>query len=123
MGASSTQGVSGYGTTQGVQKGNEHMSLGVERLVGPRPVYNAKVTLSSGSKTFEVVLPTATVADYIVLLSNQSANASCGVTAFTIDSTTKVASITVTGTGSNVIAVSIQKVGYAGAAITDGVVS
>ena len=122
MGASSVTGVSGYGTVAGVQKGTEHQSLGVERLIGPRHVYVGVVTLSSGAASFQVTLPTSAVSDYIIQLTDQTGAAACGVTSFAIDSTTLVATIAVAGSGVHVLGVSVVKRGYAGAAVTDGVV-
>lgn len=120
MGASSVTGVSGYGTVAGAQKGSEHMSLGVEKLIGPRHVYVGVVTLASAAASIQVHLPTSNVADYVIQLTDQTANHSAGVTAFAIDSTTLEATIAIAGTGTDVIAVSIVKVGYAGAFVRDG---
>lgn len=119
MGASSVTGVSGHGTVAGVQKGSEHMSLGVERLVGPRHVYVGKVTLAAGAATLEIPLPTTDVDDYVVQATNMTGDVAVGVDAFAIDADTKVATIGIAGTGTDVVAVTVLKVGYAGALVPD----
>ena len=49
MGATSVTGVSGIGTVAGSQKGSEHMSLGVEKLIGPRVVAAGHVVVGTGN--------------------------------------------------------------------------
>jgi hypothetical protein len=54
MAASSVTGV-GPGSADGLNKGSEHMSLAVEKLIGTKIVAAGNVTLSSGAAT--VVFP------------------------------------------------------------------
>jgi len=62
MGATSVTGVSGSGSVQdaifpggwGQGKGSEHMSLGVNRLVGPRVVCAGTVALVGGTATVQL---------------------------------------------------------------------
>ena len=54
MAASSVTGV-GPGSADGYNKGSEHMSLGVDKLIGTRVVACGNVTLSGGAAT--VVFP------------------------------------------------------------------
>lgn len=54
MAASSVTGV-GPGSADGLNKGSEHMTMGVEKLIGTRVVATGTVTLDSGAAT--VVFP------------------------------------------------------------------
>lgn len=72
MGATSVTGVSGPGTVAGRQKGSEHMSLSVKKLVGPHVVAAGKTTLSSTTGTIVIPEQTGTVSDYCVLVTNNS---------------------------------------------------
>ena len=56
MGATSVSGVSGVGPVDGIQKGSEHMSLGVNKLVGPRVAAAGTVALN-GSGVATVNFP------------------------------------------------------------------
>lgn len=102
MGATSVTGVSGIGDVSGQQKGSEHMSLGVSKLVGPRVVQAGTVTLSGGAGVvyFPNIVDTAT--NYLAMATNTSAAAAVAVTSMTISSSTG-GSLTLAGTGSNVI--------------------
>lgn len=69
MGASSVTGVSGLGSVAGSQKGSEHMSLGVHKLIGPR------VCAAGSAVPGDVVFPALSgdVGDYVVMLTGDSA--------------------------------------------------
>jgi hypothetical protein len=54
MSAASTTGI-GQGSAEGANRGNEHMTLGVNHLIGPRCVYAGSCTMNTG--TFKVTFP------------------------------------------------------------------
>lgn len=69
MGATSVTGVSGAGSVSGKQKGSEHMSLGVSKLIGPKVAAAGKVTLSGTSGVVQFPALVGSVLDYIVILT------------------------------------------------------
>lgn len=108
MGATSATGVSGVGSVLGNQKGSEHMSLGVEKLIGPRVVAAGSATIGGGG-TVVVDFPelAGSASDYIVTASDtHSTVAAVNVTAFDLDS------LTLKGTAAHVINWMIVKVGH-----------
>jgi hypothetical protein len=110
MTASSVTGV-GLGAAVPNNKGSEHMSLGVEKLIGPRVVAADEVTLDgSGDATVVLPLLDGVVGDYIVTATDSDVTGATAVTAImafgAADST-----ITLKGTASNTIAWSIIKKG------------
>lgn len=70
MGATSVTGVSGPGSVMGSQKGSEHMSLGVHKLIGPKVVAAGKETLNGTTADIEFPAPTGVVGDYVVMLTS-----------------------------------------------------
>lgn len=72
MGASSVTGISGVGSVAGNQKGSEHMSLGVHKLIGPRVVAAGSETLVGTTGTVEVPTLPGAVSDYVVQLTGVS---------------------------------------------------
>ena len=73
MGATSVTGVSGAGSVAGIQKGSEHMSLGVAKLIGPKVVGANTVTLSgSGTATVAIPAPVGTTSQYVVMLTSNN---------------------------------------------------
>lgn len=75
MGATSVTGVSGHGSVAGIQKGSEHMSLSVGKLVGPRVSAAGVKTLTGTTGTVVFPALTGDVGDYVVMLSaNTSAH-------------------------------------------------
>jgi hypothetical protein len=75
MGATSVTGVSGPGSVAGNQKGSEHQSLGVEKLIGPKIVAAGHETLVGTTGVVEVPAPAGAVTDYMVFLQTDSATA------------------------------------------------
>jgi hypothetical protein len=61
MGASSVTGT-GYGSADKKNKGSEHMTLGVEHLIGPRVVDAGSVALASGTPSTATVTFASTLA-------------------------------------------------------------
>lgn len=106
MTATSVTGVSGPGSVAGSQKGSEQMSLGVEKLIGPRVVAADTATIGGGG-TVDVDFPTlsGSASDYIVVASDTNSTvAAVNVTAFT------TSQMTLKGTGSHVVNWAIIKV-------------
>jgi len=69
MGATSVTGVSGPGSVAGKQKGSEHMSLGVAKLIGPKVSAAGKITLAGTTGVVEFPALVGAVSDYVVMLS------------------------------------------------------
>ena len=69
MGATSVTGVSGPGSVAGNQKGSEHMSLGVSKLIGPKVAAAGKITLTGTTGVVEFPALVGVVGDYVVMLS------------------------------------------------------
>lgn len=112
MTASSVTG-RGLGSADGKNKGSEHMTLGVEKLLGPRIMAADEVTLD-GSGDEVVVLPLfpGVVGDYTVSVTdtNATAAAACaGALAFTANSTT----LTIKGPANSTVSYVIVKKGLA----------
>lgn len=112
MGATSVTGV-GLGSAVGSQKGSEHLSIGAEKIVGPRVVYAGQHTLD-GSGDLTIILPElpGSATDYVVMVTDASvagATACAGSIAITDDTTT----ITLIGTASQGVHVAVIKCGLA----------
>lgn len=75
MGATSVTGVSGAGSVGGNQKGSEHMSLGVARLVGPKITAAGAVTLTGTTGTVTIPALTGATTDYVVMLTANGSTA------------------------------------------------
>ena len=107
MGATSVTGVSGPGAVDGLNKGSEHMSLGVNKLIGPRVVAAGHATIGGGG-TVDVDIPTLTgsISDYIVMATDTNATvAAVNVTTFALDG------FTLKGTAAHVVNWAVVKVG------------
>lgn len=107
MGATSVTGVSGPGTAAGRSKGSEHMSLGVEKLIGPRVVAAGSATLN-GSGVVTVTFPelAGSASDYIgVAVSTNGTVGAVNVTGLT------TTSIALKGTASHVVNWMVIKAG------------
>ena len=112
MTASSVTG-RGLGSADGKNKGSEHMTLGVERLIGPRIMAADAVTLD-GSGDATVVLPLfpGVVGDYTVSVTDTTvagATACAGSLAFSSTATT----LTLKGTADQTASYVIVKKGLA----------
>lgn len=107
MGATSVTGVSGHGVVDGWNKGSDHMSLGVTKLIGPRVVAAGTATIGGGG-TVEVNIPelSGDSDEYIVLATDTNATvAAVNVTAFALSA------FTLKGTATHIINWAIIKVG------------
>lgn len=99
MGATSVTGVSGVGSVDGIQKGSEHMSLGVAKLVGPRVAAAGTATIGGGG-TVTVDFPAVgtDLTQFMgMAVDTNSSVAAVNVTALTLTS------ITLKGTASHVV--------------------
>jgi len=108
MGATSVTGVSGHGSVDGIQKGSEHMSLGVEKLIGPRVVAAGSATIGGGG-TVTVNFPTlgGVASDYIAIANDTNSTvAAVNVTALT------TSSLALKGTAAHVVNWMIIKAGF-----------
>lgn len=102
----------GLGSAVPNNKGSEHTSMGVEKLIGPR-VVAADSVLLDGSGDATVVLPllSGVVGDYIVTATDSDTSGATAVTASMAFTT--VATLTFKGTAANTIVWSIIKKGLA----------
>lgn len=102
MTASSVTGIGPGSADDGLNKGSEHMTLGVEKLLGPRVMAVSKAVLSGGAATvtFPQPLP-GSKTNYFVFLTTFASAANVGVV--TDDADGNFASFTIAGTGSNTI--------------------
>ena len=73
MGATSVTGVSGAGSVAGIQKGSEHMSLSVSKLIGPKVCAAGSATCSSSTATVQFPGLAGVPANYIVMLTTTTA--------------------------------------------------
>jgi len=111
MGATSVTGVSGPGSVAGIQKGSEHMSLGVAKLIGPKVSAAGKITLTGTTGVVEFPALVGAVSDYVVILS---ANTSAHVyvsTALAAISDTDQWGFTATGGSGAVVNWAVVKIG------------
>lgn len=99
MGATSVTGVSGVGDVSGNQKGSEHMSLGVAKLVGPRVAAAGTATLSSsGTVTVDFPAVGTVLSQFMGMAVDTNATVGAvNVTALTLTS------IALKGTASHVV--------------------
>lgn len=113
MGASSVTGV-GLGAASGQNKGSEHMSLGVNRLIGPRVVIADSKTLDgSGDAVAKYPKLEGVVGDYIVVANDADATAAAAVAAsLAMDSSSTT--VTLKGPNNGVVHLCVIKKGLAG---------
>ena len=113
MGATSVTGVSGPGSVAGIQKGSEHMSLGVGKLVGPKVAAAGAATLSGGTFAVEFPALAGAVTDYIVMLSANANTLPYVSVALAAITDTDEWGFTITGGTSDVVNWAVVKVGNA----------
>jgi hypothetical protein len=111
MGATSVTGVSGPGSVAGNQKGSEHMSLGVAKLIGPKVSAAGKVTLSGTTGVVEFPALVGAVSDYVVMLSANTSTHVYVSTAMAAISSTDQWGFTVTGGSGAVVNWTVVKIG------------
>lgn len=108
MGATSVTGVSGFGSVDGIQKGSEHMSLGVEKLIGPRVVSAGSATIGGGGTvTVDFPVLAGVASDYVAIANDtHSTVAAVNVTSLT------TSAIALKGTATHVVNWMIIKAGH-----------
>lgn len=106
MGATSVLGT-GPGSAEGACKGApERQTLGVSHLIGPHIVNAGKVALSSGAAS--VVFPlVGSASDFILLVSNQTDGTAVNGT---LAVSSNVCTLTLAGTGSDVVGYAVVKI-------------
>lgn len=111
MGATSVTGVSGPGSVAGKQKGSEHMSLGVAKLIGPKVSAAGKITLTGTTGVVEFPALVGSVNDYVVILSANTITHVFVSTAMAAVSGTDMWGFTITGGSAAVVNWTVIKVG------------
>lgn len=111
MGATSVTGVSGPGSVAGLQKGSEHMSLGVHKLIGPRVSAAGTETLSGTTGVVEFPALTGSPSDYIVILTSNGATAAYVSTALDDVADTDTWNFTITAGSGAVVSWAVVKIG------------
>lgn len=103
MGAYSVTGV-GQGSALGMTKGGDNMSLGVDKLIGPRIVYAGSVALVGGAATWNFPATVPGVAGDYVVITNATSHSSATMTTSTI---------TFAGTGTQTVSFIVVRVNTA----------
>ena len=114
MGATSVTGVSGPGSVAGNQKGSEHMSLGVAKLVGPKVSAAGYVTCSGTTGTVVFPALAGAVTDYVVLLTATTSTHTYISTALAAVSDTGDWDFIVTASSGAVVNWAVVKIGLSG---------
>lgn len=109
MACSSVTG-KGLGSADTRVKGSEHLSVGAEKLIGPRVVAAGEVTLSGGAATLVLPVLPGVTADYIVTVQDKT-GANAASAALTLSATGT--SIVFAGNGTDVLQYAVIKVGLA----------
>lgn len=112
MGATSVTG-KGLGSADGSNKGSAHMTIGAEKVIGPRVVACDNITLDS-SGDLVVILPVLSGAatDYVCIASDSHATAATAVAvALTMDA--DKTTLTFKGTASQTCSYAVIKKGLA----------
>jgi hypothetical protein len=103
----------GLGSADKKNKGSEHMTLGAEKLIGPRVVAADSVTLDgSGDASIKLPVLTGAAADYVVMALDADTTAAAAVAA-TLAMDTTATTVTFKGPASGVLYYSIIKKGLA----------
>jgi len=111
MGASSVTGISGPGSVAGNQKGSEHMSLGVHKLIGPRVVAAGSETLVGTTGVVEIPALAGVVTDYVIMLTGVSTTLAYVSVAMAAVTDTDTWNFTITGGSGEVVHWTVVKKG------------
>jgi hypothetical protein len=111
MGASSVTGVSGPGSVAGRQRGSEHMSLAVSKLIGPRVAAAGRITLSGLTGVVQFPELVGSINDYVVMVSANSSTLAYVSTALAVVSGVDQWTFTITGGSGAVVNWTVVKVG------------
>jgi len=108
MGAQSATGVSGPGSVEATAKGpKERGFVGVEKLIGPRVMLAATVTLAGGAATYNFPSAMPLGKEYYCVVAS-AANA---VTVTKVETSDVLTGVTLAGTGTDVVDVVLVNVG------------
>lgn len=112
MGCTSATG-KGLGSADKKNKGSEHLTIGANKLIGPRIVY-AKTHTLDGSGDLTIILPelNGVSGDYVVMATDASV-AGATACAASITITTGATTVVLKGTASQGVHVVIVKAGLA----------
>lgn len=103
----------GLGSADGMNKGSEHMTLGVGHLIGPRVIVAADGTLDgSGDLVVEFSGVQGVVGDYIAMAVDADATAAAAV-AVQMAMVADVMTLTLKGPNDGVVNYSVTKKGLA----------
>jgi hypothetical protein len=103
----------GLGSADKKGKGDEHLRVGAEKLIGPRAVAIGKFTLDgSGDGTVKLPVLTGTAANYLVLANDTNTSAAAAVGA-SLAIGSGVTTLTLKGTAAHVISYGVFKLGLA----------
>lgn len=111
MAATSVTGVSGAGSVSGNQKGSDHMSLSVHKLIGPRVSAAGARTLVGTDEAVVIPELTGVVGDYVVMVSANSATLAYVSTAMAAVADTDDWSFVITGGNNAVVNWMVVKTG------------
>lgn len=114
MGATSVTGVSGPGAVSGLQKGSEHMSIGVNKLIGPKVCAAGKITLTGTTGVVQFPALAGVVGDYVVMLSANTSTHVYVSSALAAVSSTDEWGFTATGGSGAVVNWAVIKTGVVG---------
>ena len=110
MSATSVTG-KGLGSVDKKQKGSEHLSIGANKLIGPRIVAAGVVTLSGGAATVTLPALNGVTANFVVMATDTTGAAAVSASLVVTAGTSTV--ITFAGTGTHVLAYTVVKTGLA----------
>ena len=112
MGATSVTGVSGPGSVAGHQKGSEHMSLSVKKLIGPHIVAAGVATLT-GVTTLQIEIPAQSeaITNFMVMLTTDHSTLSYISTALAAVASTNTWTFTVTAANGAIVNWMLVRVG------------
>ncbi len=108
MGATSVTGV-GPGSADGLNKGSEHMTLGVGNLIGPKVVVSGTSTLVAGAKVVNYGTLGGAIADYVLFLFDATDGGATTVPSY---SAFDLQGFTIAGEGTDVINWMVVKIGH-----------
>ena len=112
MGATSVTGV-GTGSASGSNKGSDRMTIGAEKVIGPRVVYAGSVTTdSSGDATVKLPELSGSASDYVAIVTETGVSAA-GACAVSLAIGSGVTTLTVKGPNSTACNVLVVKAGLA----------
>lgn len=111
MGATSVTGVSGAGSVAGIQKGSEHMSLSVGKLIGPKVAAAGSAVLSGTTGVVRFPALVGAVTDYVVILTSSTSTAAYASSGLATVADTDDWTFTITSGSGTTVAWAVIKTG------------